>query len=311
MNEIQYSIQTKPIRYLIVLLSTLGASYSTYGANLNVTITSAGSATVNGQPGATLPYQVMAQLSNTSNDGLAGFTFDLDFSGGSLTPVGRPATGPTANFDRPMGMTNPGGYGGTISGGRLLQVGGIQNTFKNTATGAAAPTGSVVENVGHTATLLANGTVVVPNTPGIYSLTAINLIANALRQGETGAGTYWAVEPIGLGVVSPLTIVVGVPCMTTIDCVLADSAPNGACTCNNCSTGVCSSTLIEFGNVNCAGPVTTNLDDILCVLGGFTSFAACPNGDIAPCAGNNMINLDDILGVLAAFAGGDPCGCTP
>lgn len=103
----------------------------------------------------------------------------------------------------------------------------------------------------------------------------------------------------------------GVPCAINVDCVFADSAPSAACTCDTCNAGFCVNTAIEFGNVNCAGPPTANLDDILCALSGFASFAACPNADIAPCAGNNIINLDDILGALAAFAGNDPCGCVP
>lgn len=60
-----------------------------------------------------------------------------------------------------------------------------------------------------------------------------------------------------------------------------------------------------FGDVNNSGLV--NLDDILCVLAGFSNFNTCPKGDLAPCGGNGLINLDDILRVLGAFAGQNPC----
>jgi hypothetical protein len=54
-----------------------------------------------------------------------------------------------------------------------------------------------------------------------------------------------------------------------------------------------------------------NLDDILCVLGGFANASACPDADLMPCGGHSIVNLDDILAVLGAFSGNaacpDPC----
>lgn len=101
----------------------------------------------------------------------------------------------------------------------------------------------------------------------------------------------------------------GVPCATQVDCVIADT---NVCTFDQCSAGFCANTVVEYGNVNGSANQTPNLDDILCVLGGFAGFANCPNADIAPaCTGNNIINLDDILAVLGAFGGTDPCGCSP
>lgn len=101
----------------------------------------------------------------------------------------------------------------------------------------------------------------------------------------------------------------GIACTTNVECTLPDA---DVCTCDRCVANLCQSTPTFFGNANCTGPGTANLDDILCVLGGFGSFGACPNGDLAPgCTGNNVINLDDILRVLGAFSGADPCGCVP
>lgn len=71
------------------------------------------------------------------------------------------------------------------------------------------------------------------------------------------------------------------------------------------------------GDVSPLGPPTGNcavdLDDILCVLAGFSDFSNCMAGDIAPCGGNNVINLDDILSALGAFAGDYNCShpCAP
>jgi hypothetical protein len=105
---------------------------------------------------------------------------------------------------------------------------------------------------------------------------------------------------------------VPIPCNTNADCVLFDDSPNGVCTCDLCVANECTSTPIEFGNVNCSVNQTPNLDDILCVLAGFAMFANCPNADVAPpCSGNDIINIDDILQILGAFAGSDPCGCMP
>lgn len=101
----------------------------------------------------------------------------------------------------------------------------------------------------------------------------------------------------------------GTPCATTVDC--KDDLPNDACNHANCAAAVCVYTGASFGDVSAPSNGNVDLDDILCLLAGFSSFANCPNGDIDPCAGNGLITIDDILKVLFAFAGGDPCGCEP
>jgi subtilisin-like proprotein convertase family protein len=73
---------------------------------------------------------------------------------------------------------------------------------------------------------------------------------------------------------------------------------------------VCDCVIVPFGDVNAS--MMVDLDDILCVLGGFSDASLCPNGDIVPCDdGDGLIDLDDILAVLAAFSGNaacpDPC----
>lgn len=109
----------------------------------------------------------------------------------------------------------------------------------------------------------------------------------------------------------------GCPCVTAVDCrtQIPGMPPtplcpdDNACNCVQCIAGTCVFSCTGFGNVNCSGPI--NLDDILCVLGGFANYADCPNGDISPCGGNGIINLDDILASLNAFGGQNPCGCMP
>lgn len=101
----------------------------------------------------------------------------------------------------------------------------------------------------------------------------------------------------------------GVPCAAVGEC--AADGPNNACNHAACASGFCSYICVKYGDVKAPPDGLVNLDDILCVLGGFSSFGSCVNGDIHPCGGNAIINLDDILGVLGAFAGANPCGCDP
>ena len=65
-------------------------------------------------------------------------------SGGSKAAT--PTTNPIMNFARPAGINNPAGFGGTPSAGRLLQVGGAQNTMNSSF--APYPIGTVITGVG-------------------------------------------------------------------------------------------------------------------------------------------------------------------
>lgn len=106
------------------------------------------------------------------------------------------------------------------------------------------------------------------------------------------------------------------PC-TAILCCAADADCNGVdmdvCTCNRCMDGLCESSPIGYGNVNCSASQQPNLDDILYVLADFSDgpLPTHPSNDVAPaCTGNLILNLDDILGVLASFGGADSCNCS-
>lgn len=98
---------------------------------------------------------------------------------------------------------------------------------------------------------------------------------------------------------------VGQPCAVNAVC-----DDKNVCTFDNCTNTLCAYSTVRYGDVNgsgaSGGAAIPNLDDILCVLQGFSNFNACMNGDIAPpCAGNELINLDDLLAVLAAYSGVD------
>ncbi len=100
----------------------------------------------------------------------------------------------------------------------------------------------------------------------------------------------------------------GTPCVTSIDC--ANDPNNNACNAATCPGGYCHYSCLRFGDVRAPANGVVNLDDILCLVSGFSNFANCSDGDLHPCGGNGIISLDDILSVLNAFAGGNPCGCT-
>ncbi len=186
-------------------------------AALDLQIVSDGSSSVEVEAGANVSYLVHGQLDNTINLGLAGFAFDLSFDGGALSPADTPTGGPLNQFAAPLGHNNPGGFGGTVSNGDLLQVGGGQNTLDYT--GSNGPTGSVVTLIGHSQEVLATGSLVAPIAPGTYTLTLGNVIATTINAGETGPGIYRC-EPTIAGSVTNLTITV-VPC--------SDSDADGVC----------------------------------------------------------------------------------
>lgn len=169
---------------------------------VNLTVTSNGHSTVQALPG-TLPFTVRAQLSNSMNEGLAAIVFDLVWSGGNIAQ----ATAGTAMtpFKIPQGVNNPAGFGGTVSGNRLKQVGGAQNTIANTL--GAYPLGAVVTGIGQpgNSTIVVTGTVTVPAGAGAHSLSIENVHCNVIRQGELGV-PFWKVEQASIGTITNLAV---------------------------------------------------------------------------------------------------------
>jgi hypothetical protein len=182
-----------------------GATASAFATNLNVRVQSGGSSAVTVPPGATVSWAVVGELSDNLSGGLALFSVDLSFSGGPLTQAANPTSAPMLSFTRPAGLTNPAGFGGTVVGGQLRQVGGAQNTIKNTF--APYPLGTVVTGVAAPGSpvTLANGQLTAPVAPGTYTLTPSGLVANVIRQGETGT-PFWHVDRANAGTVQSLVV---------------------------------------------------------------------------------------------------------
>jgi len=83
----------------------------------------------------------------------------------------------------------------------------MQNTIKNGF--APVPNGTVITGIAKpgAAETLISGQVTMPTVAGTYTLGASNVLANIIRQGESGSPT-WMVDAAGLGSMTPLTVTV-------------------------------------------------------------------------------------------------------
>jgi len=200
------SLVLKPFAYAAgFLMAAAGPALAT---NLNLSLQSGGSNVVTVLPGANVPYSVMGVLSDAASDGLAAFSIDVSFTGGPLAAADAPSGPPMVSFDRPAGLTNPAGFGGTVLTGVLVQVGGAQNTIRNVF--APYPNGNVVTGVAQLGQALAlvSGHLTAPATAGSYTLNASNLVANVIQTGQNGI-PFWRVDKALPGTVVPLTVIVG------------------------------------------------------------------------------------------------------
>jgi len=191
--------------FYVAAACALGATAS--ASDLNLRIESGGLTAVTVSPGQVVSYDVVGELTDSLNEGLALFSIDLGIPGAMLTPAGAPTTATMMNFDRPLGLTNPAGFGGTQSGSTLRQVGGMQNTLKNGF--APIPNGPVITGVAQLGApeTLVSGQAIMPTVHGTYTLSASNVLANIIRQGETGSPS-WMADSAGLGSMTPLTVTV-------------------------------------------------------------------------------------------------------
>jgi hypothetical protein len=189
-------------RLLFLLCLCPAASAAT---DLNLTAESGGQTSVVVTPGALVNYAIVGELSDAGSLGLAMFTFDLEFTGGPLAQATTPVSDPMAHFAAPLGVNNPAGFGGTVVGGTLVQIGGAQNSIANTV--APMPIGALLTGVAQlgSAQVLATGTLTAPMEVGTYTLSIENVMANVVRSGETG-DPHWAVDPAGLGSTTSLTV---------------------------------------------------------------------------------------------------------
>jgi hypothetical protein len=219
-------VKTTLVVVLIVPGATPGPATDLY---LTLAEQSSGATAVTVAPAAEVSYQVLGELGDNLNEGLALVVFDLEYDGGALSPASVPSTPPMASFVPPEGFShNPDGYGGSVQGGRLLQVGGAQNvanhgswscTVDDDCPGASTcagslctvlpglPTGALVTGVAAPGApvVIATGTLTAPATAGTYTLSATNLQALVLRQNASG-DPFWATEAVTGSTVSGLTI---------------------------------------------------------------------------------------------------------
>lgn len=174
-------------------------------SDLDVRVESGGSSSIVVRPGETISYDVIGELTDNLNQGLGLVLFDLSFDGGDLTQASSPGSAPMTGFDKPSGITNPAGFGGTVQSGDLIQVGGAQNTINNSF--APFPNGAVTTGVGANGIpeTIVSGSLTAPTQFGTYTLSASNVVANVIRTGETGV-PFWRVDEAGAGTVTNLTI---------------------------------------------------------------------------------------------------------
>ncbi len=168
--------------------------------------------------GATVDFYITGDLTDDLNEGLALVGYNLHFTGGPLPsdtvdiPAGvADCSNPMSGFVKPEGITNPAGFTGTLIGDDLVQVGGAQNTIKNTVANAAFPIGTVLTGIAQPAgcgtAILATGSVTAPVVPGLYTLELSELFANVITDGEIG-DVFWATEAAGVGSIGNLAITV-------------------------------------------------------------------------------------------------------
>ncbi|MEZ6021463.1 MAG: hypothetical protein R3F17_15620 [Planctomycetota bacterium] len=271
-------------------------------------IESAGVTHLYAAAGDSVPYQIYVETDSAAHQGLAMFAMDLVYSGGDLTQV-TPSLD-VASFVSPLGVNNPAGYGGTPHLGDLLQVGGAQNTIKNSF--APQPTGTVALSLAMPGSplLVGSGSVVAPLIPGIYTLEASNLFANVVDAASTG-NPYWKVVPCAPGNLSGLTIEV-LDCAPTVVC--AGTTNSMGCTASVGWSGVPSASggsgltiqatdllnevLAVYVWHTAPGPLPA-YNTNLCVAGGF-HFLRLPGlsgGGGTPattCAGSATVTLDSV-----------------
>ncbi|MCA9000854.1 MAG: hypothetical protein KDB61_02950 [Planctomycetes bacterium] len=210
---------------------------SALATDLDVSIESGGSNAITVGTGDMVNYSVLVETTDSAHQGLAMFAFDLTFDGGSLSPV--TPTGAISAFVAPLGINNPAGFGGTPSNGDLLQVGGAQNTIRNTF--ASQPVGSVQSGLAmpFAPATVATGVISAPMTPGTYVLSAQNLFANVLDPATTGT-PFWKVLPCGEGTLGDLVI-------TVVDCDISIICPGDT------NSAGCQSAMLYAGRASYSG----------------------------------------------------------
>jgi hypothetical protein len=223
--------------YLLAIMT--GGTAAATGVNVWLEAEDCSASIITAAPGCAIPYRVVAELTDDANLGLAMAIFDLEFSGGSLTPVQIPFEPPMNAFLPPAGFSNnPLGFGGTPAPTGLIQVGGVQNVFSHgawpcsddddcpgTTTCQAQiceaypglPLGSVVTGIARPGSpvVLARGTAIAPAAEGVHTIAVENLNTSVIEIGSTG-NPWWDTAVAQAGQLEPLVVyvVAGASCCT-------------------------------------------------------------------------------------------------
>lgn len=242
---------------LVAALSATAAKAQPWPA-LDIWVQAGGGSAVTVGPNCEVPYYVVGELTDVPNMGLALVGFDLEFDGGDLSHANAPTSTTMGNFvipdgiTNPVGATNPVGYGGTLIGGKLVQVGGGQNTIMNgqvecTATidcptgsecdvipappwfctpVATFPVGTVITGIAQNGypEVLVSGALTAPAGEGPYTLAATNLFANVIKPGQDG-NPFWATAAADDGgTLTPLSITVQIGAQCPAAAMTSDPA---------------------------------------------------------------------------------------
>lgn len=209
-----------------------------------------------GNAGCTVDYRVTVELTDTDNEGLALIGFDLELVDGLGVNAGLPldqavpTDGDMTSFVIPDGLNNPAGFGGTLIGNKLVQVGGGSNTIRNvqsctvdadcpgttntcdagTCTASAPyPIGAVITGIAQPGSpqVVVTGSFIAPLTVGTYAFKLTALFGNAIIAGEDG-NPFWATKALdiagGTGVVTDLALTVEAAACEEA-CAIASSIP--------------------------------------------------------------------------------------
>jgi len=240
------------------VLAFAGTAWGQTALNLTVKSTDFDSSTITVGPGCQVNYEVVGELSDAVNEGLAlwGVDFELKTSGGAnagAVPQGdTPTEPPMDEFVVPKGVTNPDGYGGTIVGNVVKQAGGGQNTIRNVqdctidddcpgasntcdagvcTASAPYPLGAVITGIAQPGSpeVLLTGSFTAPAAAGDYVFEFRDLFFNYIRDNETGI-PFWHVDAGVPGTITSLSLTVeeGAACTSEVCTIVSSSPPSGA-----------------------------------------------------------------------------------